>query len=372
MRHVLPLACAVLAALPLAFAGSAAAATPFVDLGTASADAVAGGSTITNTGNSVLNGDLALFPGTAVVGFPPGLVNGATHVNDAVAQQAKSDLTTAYLDAAGRPLTATIPPDAGNQTLVSGVYRTGSVPTLGLTGTLTLDAQGDPRAVFIFQVQSALTTATDSRVALINGAQSCNVFWQVGSSATIGTRTSFAGNVLALTSISVNDAATIDGRLLARNGAVTLINDTVTRGQCAAGTEQVIGGGGGTGPTGGTGGGTTVRLPGPDVRGPITQIFGTPPTLVGPPRRAGCTDRDFTARIVVRDGAGISKVHVLLDGRRIRTSTTGLSLVIRIHGLAIGSHRLSVVAYDRAGNRSVVTRAFARCRLAIAAPRFTG
>ncbi|MBC7460327.1 MAG: DUF3494 domain-containing protein [Thermoleophilia bacterium] len=356
-----------MAALPLAFAGSAAGATAFVDLGTAGADAVAGGSTITNTGNSVLNGGLALFPGTAVTGFPPGLVNGETHVNDAVAQQAKSDLTAAYLDAAGRPLTASSPPDIGNRTLVPGVYRTDGVPTLGLTGNLTLDGQGNASSVFIFQIQSSLTTATDSSITLINGAQSCNVFWQVGTSATIGTRTSFVGNVLALTSITVNDAATIDGRLLARNGAVTLINDAVTRAQCAAGTVPA-----GTGGTGGgaTGGGTAVA--GPDVKGPVIKVFGAPPRIAGPPPRIGCTSRNFTARIVVSDGAGISKVHVLLDGKPIRSSTSGLSIVIRVRGLEIGPHRLTVVAFDRAGNRSVVTRAFARCSVAVAAPRFTG
>ena len=184
----------------------------------------------------MINGDLGLHPGTAVVGFPPGTVNGAEHVSDAVAQQAATDLTTAYNDAAGRPFTATSPPDIGGRTLTRGVYRSGSVASLGLTGRLTLDAQGDPRAVFIFQIPSTLITATDSGVRLVNGAQACNVFWQVGSSATLGTRTAFQGNILASTSISVNDGVTVNGRLLARSGAVTLINDTVTRSRCAAGT----------------------------------------------------------------------------------------------------------------------------------------
>lgn len=184
----------------------------------------------------MINGDLGLHPGSAVVGFSPGTVNGAEHVSDAVAEQAKTDLTTAYNDAAGRPASATSPPDIGGRTLTAGVYGTGSVPSLGLTGRLTLDAQGDPGAVFIFQIASTLVTATDSSISLINGAQACNVFWQVGSSATLGTRTAFQGNILALTSISVNDGATVNGRLLARNGAVTSINDTVTRSLCAAGT----------------------------------------------------------------------------------------------------------------------------------------
>ena len=150
-------------------------------------------------------------------------------MGDAVAQRAATDLTTAYNDAAGRPFTARRPPTSAGEPSRGGVYRTVSVASLGLTGRLTLDAQGDPRAVFIFQIPSTLITATDSDVRLVNGAQACNVFWQVGSSATLGTRTAFQGNILAATSISVSDGATVNGRLLARSGAVTLINDTVTR-----------------------------------------------------------------------------------------------------------------------------------------------
>ena len=118
-------------------------------------------------------------------------------MSDAAAQQAATDLATAYNDAAGRPSSAASPPDVGGRTLTGGVYRSGLVGSLGLTGRLTLDAQGDPRAVFIFQIPSTLVTATDSSVRLVNGAQACNVFWQVGSSATLGTRTAFQGNILA-------------------------------------------------------------------------------------------------------------------------------------------------------------------------------
>jgi uncharacterized protein YkwD len=237
-RGALGLAAATLG-LGLAAAVAAPAQTgspPSVLLGTADSFGVLAGSTITNTGPTVINGDLGLHPGSAVTGFPPGTVNGARHVSDAVAQQAKTGLTAAYNDAAGRPPSATSPPDIGGRTLTAGVYRTGSVPSLGLTGRLTLDAKGDPRAVFIFQVASTLSTATDSSVSLINGAQACNVFWQVGSSATLEARTAFQGNILALTSISAKDGVTVNGRLFARNGAVTLINDTVTRSRCAAGT----------------------------------------------------------------------------------------------------------------------------------------
>lgn len=354
--------------------GTAQAGPPPVLLGTADSFALLGGTTITNTGNSVINGDLGLHPGTSVTGFPPGTVNGAQHVTDAVAQQAKTDLTTAYQDAAGRSFSATSPPDFGGRTINAGVYRTGSVASLGLTGNLTLDAQGDPRAVFIFQIESTLVTATDSSVSLINGAQACNVYWQVGSSATLGTRTAFKGNILALTSISVNDGVAAEGRLLARNGAVTLINDTVTRSQCAAGTGPGTGTapGSGTGPGGGSG---------PDVTGPVLRVIGLPgvrqpPSRTGarrPPFSKVCTTRDFTARVRVRDSAGIRSVNVFLDGKLVkRTSRTRFSIRIKVGGLSVGRHRITVVARDRAGNRSVTRRHFGRCALGLAAPHFTG
>ena len=363
----------------LVLTSTAQAGPPPVLLGTANSFAILAGSTITNTGNTVVNGDLGLHPGTAVTGFPPGTVNGARHVTDAVAEQAKTDLRTAYHDAAGRPLTATLPPDIGGRRFVSGVYRTGSVPSLGLTGNVTLDAQGDPRAVFIFQIESTLVTATDSSVSLINGAQACNVYWQVGSSATLGTRTAFKGNILALSSISVNNGVTVDGRLLARNGAVTLINDTINRSDCAPGTGGGTGTGTGTGPGGGAPDftGPSVRIIGPSgvlvppgVPVPLTR---TPPRARRPRGRAVCTTRDFTARIRVRDRAGIRRVNVYLDGRLVRqTRRTRFSLRIRVMGLRVGRHRITVVARDRAGNRSVTRRRFGRCALGLAVPRFTG
>jgi hypothetical protein len=361
--------------LVLVLATAAQAGPPPVLLGTADPFAILGGSTITNTGPSVINGDLGLHPGTSVVGFPPGTVNGDQHVTDAVAEKGKSDLVTAYNDAAGRPLTATTPPDLGGRRLVSGVYRTGSVPSLGLTGNVTLDAQGDPRAVFIFQVASTLITAADSSVSLINGAQACNVFWKVGSSATLGTRTTFVGNVMALSSISVEDGVTVAGRLLASNGAVTLINDSITRARCAAGT----GPGTAPGPGGGTGGGD--RGDSADGRGPRVRIVGLPglrprptPGADGPPPVSGvCTTRSFKARVRLRDRSGIRRVKVYVDGKLVRRTTrTRFSLRISIRGLRVGSHRLTVIALDRAGNRSVTRRRFGRCALPLAAPRFTG
>lgn len=189
------------------------------------------GSRITNTGPSVITGDIGLSPGTVVSGFPPGLVLGGTiHATDGVALQAKADLKTAYDDAAGRSSTATISADLAGRTLMPGVYTSAS--SLGLSGDLTLDAQGDPAAVFVFQAGSTLTAGSGSRVLFIGGAQPCNVFWQVGSSASIGSGSAFAGNILALTSITLTTGATLNGRALARNGAVTLDTNLVTKTAC--------------------------------------------------------------------------------------------------------------------------------------------
>ena len=223
-------------ALVLAGAPSASAAQAPVGLGTATSFAVLAGSTVTNTGPSTISGDLGVSPGSAVTGFPPGTVTGGViHASDAVAAQAQNDLTTAYNDAAGRGPSTNESGDLTGQTLKAGVYKSSS--SLGLTGTVTLDAQGDPSAVFIFQVASTLITGSGSNVSLINGAQPCNVFWQVGSSATLGTNTTFNGSILALTSISANTGATVAGRLLARNGAVTLDTNTITRPVCSTATS---------------------------------------------------------------------------------------------------------------------------------------
>jgi len=209
-------------------AGGTRAAEAPVNLGTAASFAVLGGAGVTNTGTSVLNGNLGSCPTPALTGFPPGVVNGTIHANDAVACGAQSDLVIAYNDAAGRAPNTTFPgpTDLTGMTLAPGVYKAPS--TLSLTGTVTLDGQGDPNSVFIFQVGTTLITAPNSRVALINGAQACNVFWQVGSSATLGVGSTFAGTILALTAITANTNAVINGRLLARNAAVTLDNNTIT------------------------------------------------------------------------------------------------------------------------------------------------
>lgn len=206
----------------------ASPASAQISLGTAESFGVLGGSTVTNTGSSVISGNLGVSPGTAVTGFPPGIVTppGTIHSADAVAAQAQVDLTTAYNAITSTPtlvdLTGT---DLGGLTLTPGVY--GFSASAQLTGTLTLDAQGDPNAVFIFKMGSTLTTATGSSVLVINSGSNCNVFWQVGSSATLGTTTTFAGNILALTSITLNTGANVSGRTLARNGAVTLSGNNV-------------------------------------------------------------------------------------------------------------------------------------------------
>lgn len=209
--------------------GAGAAGAADADLGTAASFAVLAASTITNTGATVVTGDLGLSPGTVVTGFPPGTVAGTTHVADAVALRAKDDARTAYGVAAALPVTQTVSADLGGRTLGPGVY---AGPTLGLTGTLSLDAGGDPAAAFVLRAASTLTTASASRVLLLNGASACNVTWVVGSSATLGTTSSLAGTVLASTSITATTGATVSGRLLADTGAVTLDTNTISRPVC--------------------------------------------------------------------------------------------------------------------------------------------
>lgn len=218
-------------------AAQAAVDGPSVGLGTLESYSVLGGASVTNTGPTILNGDLGVSPGTSITGFPPGIINGVIHASDAPAIQAQSDLVTAYNDAAGRSSDGTVSGDLGGQTFVGGVYSAPS--SLGLTGTVTLDGQNNPNSVFIFQVGSTLTTASSSNVNLVNGASACNVFWQVGSSATLGTASSFKGNILALTSITANTGATAEGRALARNGSVTLDTNTFTSPQCIPVTPPV-------------------------------------------------------------------------------------------------------------------------------------
>ncbi len=231
IRRRLSLVAAV-ACLVLYGAPPDAAAQTAPSLGTAQSFAVLGGSTVTNTGTSVITGDLGVSPGSAVIGFPPGLVSGGTiHAADAVALQAQNDVTTAYNALVSQICTADLTgQNLGGMTLTPGVYCFSS--SAQLTGTLTLNALGNANAVFIFKIGSTLTTASNASVVVTNGGLNCNTYWQVGTSATVGTGTTFAGNILALTSITLTTGARVFGRTLARNGAVTLDTNTVDRSAC--------------------------------------------------------------------------------------------------------------------------------------------
>jgi hypothetical protein len=204
-----------------------------VDLGTDSNFAVLAGSGITVTGPTTITGDIGTAPTPAITGLGNVTLNGVNQGNDAVAQLAQNDLTTAFNDAASRPANTSYAGgfNLAGLTLIPGVYNDSS--SLFLSGTLTLDAQGNPNAVWIIQAGSTLITASNSKVNLIGGAQACHVFWEVGSSATLGTYTDFNGNILALTSITADTGAIIDGRLLAETGAVTLDNNTITAANCS-------------------------------------------------------------------------------------------------------------------------------------------
>jgi hypothetical protein len=348
-------------------ASTAQAAT--VALGTADSFAVLAGSTVTNTGPSVISGDLGLSPGNAVTGFPPGTVNAGTiHGADAVASQAKSDLVTAYNDAAGRSSTAAISADLAGRTLTPGVYTSAS--SLGLSGDLTLDARGDPNAVFVFQAGSTLTAGSASRVLLIGGAQPCNVFWQVGSSATIGTTSAFAGNILALTSISLTTGATLNGRALARNGAVTLDTNTITKAACAAQTTAP--------PTSTPGAGRNPGAGGPGTTPAGTTAVRASVRLRGPRR---CVAAPFRARVTGRE---IAQVTFFVDGKRRQTvratrGRTVFSLRVDPRGQGSGVHRITArIRFTAASGAAARTLrlVYQRCSTAGAGvtppPRFTG
>jgi hypothetical protein len=221
-------ACFALAAFA-APAAQAAATTP--PLGTAANYAAVAATTITNTGPTVINGDLGVFPGTAVVGFPPGTVNGSIHAGDAPADVAAQDAETAYTQAQNEPCDFTLSdPDLGGDTLLPGVYCF-TVSEVHLTGTLTLDANGNPNAAWVIKTGSTLVTASNSAVVLTGGATPCNnnnITWAIGSSATLGSATSFLGNILASASVTLNTGAVTTGGLYGNTGAVTMDTNTVS------------------------------------------------------------------------------------------------------------------------------------------------
>ncbi len=374
------LVCSVLAlCIALALPVGAQAATA-IGLGTADSYAVLGGSGVTNTGPTVLNGDLGTWPTASVTGFggaPNGTVNGATHQADAAAAQAQADLTTAYDNAAGQGPANTLATELGGQSVTPGVYKSQS-GTFGITGALTLNAEGNPNAVFIFKTASTLISASASRVNLINGAQPCNVSWKVGSSATLGTSSAFVGNILALQSISVNNGVSVNGRLLARNGAVTLINDTVTRAACTSASPEGGGGEGGGGGGKKGGGGKTGNGGKTGSGGPTVQINGVPGGGGGGSGGGGggstCVDHAFRVTFRVHDSVGLRRVKVFLDGRLIkRTAAKQFSVRVGVAGLRRGKTTIRVVAVDKNGRRDVERRTFRHCaRAATGHPQFTG
>ncbi len=214
--------------------GIPARAATTIGLGTAGPFAVLAGSGLTNTGATTITGDVGTFPTASMTGFDTVVLAGVNHGGDAVSQQAKQDLRTGYDQAfASAPATA-VATELGGSTLTPGVYHGA---TLEITGALTLDTLGDPDAVFVFQSDSTLITASASQVVVLGGATACNVFWQVGSSATLGSDAALVGTILASTSISAGDGASVQGRLLALDGAVTLQHNTITTRGCDRGGE---------------------------------------------------------------------------------------------------------------------------------------
>ncbi len=200
---------------------------PIVNLRTAAFDGIIAGQSVTCITGGFIFADVAVSPGSTTTGFPPCVITGTKHLADAVALQAQNDLTTAYNTLAGLPCPAAnaIVADLGGTTKPAGVYCTAS--GIGITGVLTLDGGGNPNATFVFQAGTSLVTA--GSIVLINGAQAQNVYFQVGSSATLGTASQIKGNILALTSITLVDNANLIGRALARNGSVTLgTNNVIT------------------------------------------------------------------------------------------------------------------------------------------------
>jgi hypothetical protein len=201
-----------------------------VSLGSASTFAILAGSAVTSTGATVITGDLGLSPGSSVGGFPPAVLNGTFHINDASASNAKLALTAAYNDAAGRTCTdiVTLSGNIGGLTLTPGLYKSTSSLAVS-SGNLTFDAKGNANAVFIIQIASTLTTTPGAQVILAGGALASNIFWQVGSSATFGTTTAFKGVVMAAQSITFNTGATLNGVALTKIGAVTMQGNTIVQ-----------------------------------------------------------------------------------------------------------------------------------------------
>jgi hypothetical protein len=276
-----------LAALVVLIWPATALAATNPGLGTAGNFAVLAGTTVTNTGPTWITGQLGVSPGSAVTGFPPGK-SGVQHKADAVALTAKTNLTAAYTNAAAQPCPGTnnfTGVNLGGKSLVPGVYCQTTAPTL--TGTLTLNGSG----IYIFQIGSTLITQSGARVRLIGGAQPCQVFWQVGSSATIATSATFIGNIMALTSIAMQTGATLNGRALARNGAVTLdTNRIIQPSGCGYGVPAYVG---------------------PPSGNVLPATLGVPLELLG----------SFPWLLVIAVGAGVGATALGVSARRRRRTT---------------------------------------------------
>ena len=309
----------------------AAATAP--SLGSAQSFAVLGGSTVTNTGPTVVTGDLGVSPGSAVTGFPPGIVTGGSiHAADAVALQAQNGVTTAYNSLAGQPCNSNLTgKDLGGLTLTSGVYCFSS--SAPLTGRVTLDAQGSANAVFNFQIGSTLTTASSSSVHVINGGSDCNVYWQVGSSATLGTGTGFVGNILALTSITLTTGASVSGRALARNGAVTMDANTVSASGCSSAAPTPTATSKSGAPTATPGSGAPIATP-----GPATPTAGTAQPS------GSCVGNIRGSKL---DGAGHGlagwTIQLLQNNQVIQSATTDASGNYNFLGLGMGAYTVQEV-----------------------------
>ena len=369
-------------AMVAVFALPAAAQAAPVGLGTAGPFVVLGGTKVTNVGPSVLNGNLGISPGTELEGFGlPAVINGSTHATNEVAAKAQLDLTTAYNAAAGQPvlpandLSGT---DLGELKLAPGTYRYNAAALL--TGALTLDAEGDPNAEFVFKIGSQLTTESASSVLLVNGASPCNVYWQVGSSADLGTTTAFQGTLMALTSISLKNGATVLGRMLARNGQVSLINNVLTRPLCATGPttppserKRRVAGAGTVSPSApGTTGSAARRAAAPAAppAGPSRPPGESSPAIserhgavVRPVPREACTE-GFRAAV---SGKMIERVVFSLDGKSIG-SRTGSPFAMSMRA-APGAHQVRVrITFKDATRAKTVTMPYEACAAALLSP----